>query len=481
MNTISAVHATEVQRLAREVSQRHTKSEKVRIYHGRTNSTRKLHFDEKLIDISRLNNILEIDIQNKTATVEPNVTISQLVSATLEHGLLPQIVMEFPEITIGGAVQGGAGESSSFRYGGFHSSCFAYEIILGDGTIIEADKDHNTEFFEGLPCSCGTLGIVTRIALNLIESKPFVELTYRRVKCFDEAVNQLRVATKDPTTDFIDGILFAPDEGVIMTGTLSSAVPKNHVPTFSRARDEWFYLHAKKILSGNDTYTEYIAVREYLFRYDRGAFWTGFYGFRRTHLPFNRITRFLGNPLLRAKRLFRCLHGANLSQQFLVQDILLPRDKVKKFLTYWNRRHGFYPLWLLPIGPFYKSKWYRPITEHDTECINVGVYGEARVPYEEYVRINKEIEQQALGLNGRKVFYAHSFFTKDEFWSIYNKKEYDILRDLFRAKVSFPTIYEKVTVTKKYETSIWKGVRGLINSPYARRDSSDVEKNVHHK
>jgi FAD/FMN-containing dehydrogenase len=41
--------------------------------------------------------------------------MDKLVKATLKYGLVPPVVTEFPGITVGGAIQGAAAETSSFR------------------------------------------------------------------------------------------------------------------------------------------------------------------------------------------------------------------------------------------------------------------------------------------------------------------------------------------------------------------------------
>lgn len=45
-----------------------------------------------MVDISNLNQILEIDTQAKYALVEPNVPMDALVEGTLHHGMVPPVV-----------------------------------------------------------------------------------------------------------------------------------------------------------------------------------------------------------------------------------------------------------------------------------------------------------------------------------------------------------------------------------------------------
>jgi FAD/FMN-containing dehydrogenase len=116
-----------------------------------------------VVDISALNNILEIDEVPKTAVVEPNVPMDKLVQATLARGMVPPVVMEFPGITVGGGFAGSAGESSSFRYGYFDHAIRAVELVLGTGDIVRASATEHPDLFRGAAGTAGTLGIVTNL------------------------------------------------------------------------------------------------------------------------------------------------------------------------------------------------------------------------------------------------------------------------------------------------------------------------------
>ncbi|KAI9876514.1 MAG: hypothetical protein M1830_006340 [Pleopsidium flavum] len=93
--------------------------------------------------------------------------MDRLVEATIEHGLVPQVVMEFPGITVGGGFAGTSGKSSSFKYGFF---------------------DRIFNWIE-----------------MLIEAKNYVELTYHPITSVPEAIQKIEQATKDPSNDYVDG------------------------------------------------------------------------------------------------------------------------------------------------------------------------------------------------------------------------------------------------------------------------------------
>ena len=78
------------------------RNQRYRIYHGSTSTTRSTRLSrDSVVDTSGMNHILTIDADERIALVEPNVSMELLVDSTLELGLVPPVVMEFPGITVG--------------------------------------------------------------------------------------------------------------------------------------------------------------------------------------------------------------------------------------------------------------------------------------------------------------------------------------------------------------------------------------------
>lgn len=458
-------HKLHVQTISEQIKQFYIQKKKVHIYHGSTNSTRTQKFQkDAVINTSNLTRILSIDHEKQYAVVEPNVSMDQLVKETLRFGLIPPVVMEFPGITVGGAIQGGAGESSSFKYGGFHNTCLEYEIVLGNGKIITISPKEYADLYWGTACSYGSLGVITKVKLRLIPAKPFVHLTYLRIVSFAESVEALQAAvTKD--VDFIDGILFSKELGVIMIGILSDEI---NIPStsFSKASDDWFYTHAENITKKHISYQEIIPIEEYLFRYNRGAFWVGRYAFQKLKLPFNKWTRFLLNPLMKTRTLYRLLQSINISQRQIVQDLCLPQEKTVEFLEFIDKVTHIYPLWLLPGVLGDKHDKLSPGYLRTDLGIDVGVWGKVQGDYQELVSLNRKIEKKLTFLGGRKVLYAHQYYPENEFWEIYDKKWYKNLRKKYYADIIFPDVYEKTYVKEQYKVSVIKGLWEVITSPH---------------
>ena len=319
-------HSEKVKIISKRFKSLYTSSQKVRVYHGSTNSTRSIKLQTNgVLDISNLHEVISINAEDLFVFVEPNVSMEKLVRETTKLGLIPPVVMEFPAITVGGAIQGTAGESSSFKYGLFHNICIEYEIVLGNGEIRHCSKDNNQDLFYGIAGSYGSLGIITLVKLKLIPAKKFVRLSYFPTADFEDNVRSTK-RFAESEVDFVDSIIFSKELGVIMAGDLTDE-KDDSTRTFRKAKDEWFYLHAKKIAEKRQKCVEYIPTEDYLFRYDRGGFWMGRLGFKFLKVPFNRITRYVFDVFMSTRILYHSLHSSNLSQNFIIQDISFPREK----------------------------------------------------------------------------------------------------------------------------------------------------------
>lgn len=105
-SSLLTAHDERTRRVALAVQSFYERKAAFRIFHGGTSSTRRRKHDpSKVIDTSAFTNVLLIDHGRKVAVVEPNVSMEQLVDATLPLGLVPLVVMEFPGITVNSKVK----------------------------------------------------------------------------------------------------------------------------------------------------------------------------------------------------------------------------------------------------------------------------------------------------------------------------------------------------------------------------------------
>ena len=246
-------HRERVEVIAAEVQYFYDRQQPFRIYHGSTHSTRRMAFQrDSIIDTSHLSHVVRVDRFNKKALVEPNVSMEQLVDLTLQSGLIPQVTMDFPGLTCGGGFAGNGRASNSFKYGNFEKTVTWIELVLGNGERMTASPKENPDLFNGAAGTLGTLGVITLLEIQLVKAKKFVQLSYLPVRSVSEALKELERAPSADTVDYVDGILFSPENGVIMTGKLTDSIEEGvETVQFSRPSDEWFYEYAEALTLGS--------------------------------------------------------------------------------------------------------------------------------------------------------------------------------------------------------------------------------------
>ncbi|KAF1983422.1 FAD binding domain-containing protein [Aulographum hederae CBS 113979] len=443
-------HQQNVVKIAASVRQFYEKKEGFRINHGSTNSTRPRRHN-RVVDIGMLSNVLKVDTESRTALVEPNVPMDRLVEATLNHGLIPPVVMEFPGITTGGGYAGTAGESSSFKYGFFDRTINSVEVVLADGEVITASETENADLFRGAAGAVGTLGITTLIELQLNEAKKFVKTTYTPKSSVADTISLIQEEIKNPQNEYVDAIVFSKTHGVVVTGALADSIPQSAKPqTFNNPSDPWFYLHVQEKTAHSSTQiTEYIPLADYLFRYDRGGFWVGASAFSYFKFPFNRLTRWFLDDFLHTRMLYRALHASGESNRYVVQDMALPFANMERFVEWCDGNLGIWPLWLCPLRQG-RGPTMHPHTEEVVDgklgpMLNIGLWGFGPKRSEKFVEMNRLLEGKLRELGGMKWLYAHTYYNRDEFWQQYDRESYEALRKEYRA-TTLPDVYDKVKV-----------------------------------
>jgi glycolate oxidase len=125
-----------------------------------------------LVSFERMNRILEIDVANQAAVVQPGVTLDQLDEATAEHGLVYPVFPGETSASLGGNISTNAGGMRAVKYGvtrhhvlGLEAVLATGETIRTGGKFVKASTGYDlTQLIIG---SEGTLALVTEATLKL--------------------------------------------------------------------------------------------------------------------------------------------------------------------------------------------------------------------------------------------------------------------------------------------------------------------------
>jgi glycolate oxidase len=128
--------------------------------------------DGILVSFERMNRILEIDLENHTATVQPGVALAELDEATAAHGLVYPVFPGENSASLGGNVATNAGGMRAVKYGVTRHHVLGLEAVLPSGEVIQSGgkfvkSSTGYDLTQLIIGSEGTLALVTEITLRL--------------------------------------------------------------------------------------------------------------------------------------------------------------------------------------------------------------------------------------------------------------------------------------------------------------------------
>ena len=149
-----------------------------------------------IIHFSRMNRILELDIPNRTVTVEPGIINLDLQSRVLKEGFLYAPDPASQKIsTLGGNFGENSGGPHCLKYGLTSNHILGAEIVLNDGTVIwTGGKSIDNPGYDLIGLfvgSEGTLGIATKLILKLIRVPEAVKTMLAIFETIEDGANSV--------------------------------------------------------------------------------------------------------------------------------------------------------------------------------------------------------------------------------------------------------------------------------------------------
>ncbi|HJS28385.1 MAG TPA: FAD-binding oxidoreductase [Anaerolineales bacterium] len=120
-----------------------------------------------VLDLQRLNRILDWDPVQGVIRVEPGVTIRQIWQYTLEDGWWPPVVPGTMAPTIGGCLGMNIHGKNNFAAGPIGEHVLAFTALLPSGEEIRCTPEEESELFYAMIGGLGILGVFTSVTLQL--------------------------------------------------------------------------------------------------------------------------------------------------------------------------------------------------------------------------------------------------------------------------------------------------------------------------
>lgn len=406
----------------------------------RTHTFRPRARPARRLDLGAFTHVLGIEVEERRAFVEGGVTFEALVEATLPVGLMPAVVPELATITVGGAVAGVGIEATSFREGLVHDTIEEMDVLVGTGSILTCSSRAHRDLFRGLPNSYGTLGYALRLTVRLAPVRRLVTVDHIRTSDVNAFVEAMVAACEGAVSagggggpDFVDGVVFSPDEQYLNVGRFADEGPEPSDYTGAAI----YYRSIRE--RPRDTLT----TRDYIWRWDTDWFWCSrHFGME------NPILRRLAPRALRGSRGYgairRWAERLGLSpgpgQESVVQDIGFEPAAAARFLAWFLAEIPIRPIWVCPFTPRRVAPLF-PVTPRRLH-LDVAFWDSVRAgrsPGE----TNRRIEAKTADLGGIKSLYARSYYDRASFERAYGGDAWRILKDRYDPDGVLGELYSK--------------------------------------
>jgi glycolate oxidase len=125
-----------------------------------------------LVSFDRMAEVIEIDVDNHTATVQPGVTLDALDAQLAPLDLVYPVFPGEYSASIGGNVNTNAGGMRAVKYGVTRHHVLGLELVLADGTVMRTGGKYvksssGYDLTQLVVGSEGTLALVTEVTLKL--------------------------------------------------------------------------------------------------------------------------------------------------------------------------------------------------------------------------------------------------------------------------------------------------------------------------
>lgn len=145
-----------------------------------------------ILDLSRMNQILEINKKSNYARMEPGVICAQLNAALAPTHFFPPDPASATLASIGGMVSTNASGNRALKYGTTRDYIMTLEVVLADGRNLKTGSiapksSTGYELSHLFATSEGTLGVITELTMKILPMPAYIAYTQARFSDIEPA------------------------------------------------------------------------------------------------------------------------------------------------------------------------------------------------------------------------------------------------------------------------------------------------------
>jgi len=164
-----------------------------------------------VIDMTQLRTVHGVQIDR--VVVDAGAKWSEVLAATLPRGLIPPVLTDYLELSVGGTLVVGGISGTTSRYGMQSDNVLELDVVTGRGQKVTCSPDSNADLFHAVRAGLGQVAVITRATLKLI---PAPERVRRFVLTYPDLITMLtdeRLLAADNRFDAVQGAVLPTPAG----------------------------------------------------------------------------------------------------------------------------------------------------------------------------------------------------------------------------------------------------------------------------
>lgn len=152
----------------------------------------------RVLDLTGMNRILNVDLDNGVVVAEPGVSLQQLMQAMLPFGYFVPVTPGTRYVTVGGAIACDIHGKSHHADGSFAQHVISMDLLLADGGVRTVTPETEPELFWATAGGMGLTGVVLQATLRMLPVQTSrIKVETKRVADLDEAMDRMTQTDAD--------------------------------------------------------------------------------------------------------------------------------------------------------------------------------------------------------------------------------------------------------------------------------------------
>jgi L-gulonolactone oxidase len=206
---------TQIAEIQEIVKQASSQNQRVTVVGAMHSTTECMVGSDVVISMKNMNNILSVDKEHLTVTVQGGASLHQVCSHLRGLGLQLPVILEFGNFQIGAMSGTHANDTSITRKAQFSSYVAGVKMVTPEGDIMEVSETQNAQYLPAVRSHFGMLGVICEVTMHVFKTQP-LHFSFQLVEVdsflggFTEGVKVLKGAN-----DQVFGMLF-PNSGKLV-------------------------------------------------------------------------------------------------------------------------------------------------------------------------------------------------------------------------------------------------------------------------